>query len=207
MLQGFKKALGRGLALAIPLAIVLYVFGKIVGVFTKIIAPVAHKVGIAHIWGELTLTLFAIIVIILIVLLLGLAMRIAVIATIREQVEDVILKFVPSLNQLKLLAADTLDLEDAETTWRPVLLYIKEKGKYSPAFVVEEDEKRVTLFVLLETAMQKGEVAIYDKERINLVPLKFTHLHASNRAAGKGYLALLKAFEDGVPPRSPLTQV
>jgi uncharacterized membrane protein len=197
MLDGFKKALGRGLALAIPLAIVLYVFAKIVGIFTKIIAPVAHKVGIAHIWGELTLTIFAIILIILIILLLGLLMRIAVVATIRAQVEDLILKFIPSLNQLKLLAADTLDLEDAETTWRPVLLYVKEKGKYSPAFVVEEDELRVTLFVLVETAMQKGEVAVYDKERVTLIPLTFTQLHVSNRAAGKGYLALLKAFNEG----------
>jgi uncharacterized membrane protein len=196
MLDAFKKALGRGLALAIPLAIVLYVFAKIVGVFTKIIAPVAHKIGVAHVLGELTLTIFAIILIILIILFLGLLMRIAVVATIREQVEGIILKFVPSLNQLKLLAADTLDLEDAETTWRPVLLYVKEKGKYSPAFVVEEDDERVTLFVLFETAMQKGEVAVYDKDRISLTPLSFTQLHAANRAAGKGFLALIK--EHGV---------
>ncbi|WCT14690.1 hypothetical protein [Mucilaginibacter jinjuensis] len=196
MLNAFKKALGRGLALAIPLAIVLYVFAKIVGVFTKIIAPVAHKIGVAHVLGELTLTIFAIILIILIILFLGLLMRIAVVATIREQVEDIILKFVPSLNQLKLLAADTLDLEDAETTWRPVLLYVKEKGKYSPAFVVEEDDDRVTLFVLFETAMQKGEVAVYDKDRITLTPLSFTQLHAANRAAGKGFLALIKAHQE-----------
>lgn len=196
MLDAFKKALGRGLALAIPLAIVLYVFAKIVGVFTKIIAPVAHKIGVAHILGELTLTIFAIILIILIILFLGLLMRIAVVATIRTQVEDIILKFVPSLNQLKLLAADTLDLEDAETTWRPVLLYVKEKGKYSPAFVVEEDDERVTLFVLFETAMQKGEVAVYDRERITLTPLSFTQLHAANRAAGKGFLSLIKEHQE-----------
>jgi uncharacterized membrane protein len=200
MLNRFKKALGRGLALAIPLAIVLYVFAKIVGVFRKVIAPVAHDVGVEHVWGELTLTIFAIILIILIILVLGLLMQIAVVATVREQVEDIILKFVPSLNQLKLMAADTLDLEDAETTWRPVLFYEKEKGKYSPAFVVEQDDERVTLFVLIETAMQKGEVNIFDLDRVVLIPLTFTQLHAGNRAAGKGYLALLKAH--GIEPKA-----
>ena len=62
--------------LAIPLAIVLYVFGRIVGIFKKIIAPLAAKMGIDRILGELTLTIFAIALIILIILLLGLLMQI-----------------------------------------------------------------------------------------------------------------------------------
>ncbi len=60
----FKTVLGRGIALAIPVAIVLYVFLRIIGMLKKALAPVAADIGIQHIWGELTLTIFAIILIV-----------------------------------------------------------------------------------------------------------------------------------------------
>ena len=191
----FKTILGRGLALAIPVAIVLFVFIRIIGILKKVIAPVAADMGIQRIWGELTLTAFAIILIILIILLLGLLMQITVVSTVRSQVEDIILKFVPSLNQLKLMAADTLDLDSEESSWRPVLLYTKEKAKYNPAFVVEEDEEMITLFICLENNIRKGEILIVNKEKISLIPITFTELHRCSRAAGKGYLEIIKAYK------------
>jgi uncharacterized membrane protein len=191
----FKTILGRGLALAIPVAIVLFVFIRIIGILKKVIAPLAADMGIQRIWGELTLTVFAIILIVLIILLLGMLMQITVVSTVRTQVEDIILKFVPSLNQLKLMAADSLDLDTEENTWRPVLLYTKEKAKYNPAFIVEEDEEMITLFLCLETNIRKGEILIVNKEKISLIPITFTELHRCSRAAGKGYLEIIKAYK------------
>ena len=193
-MKKFKRILGRGLALAVPLAIVLYVFIRIVEAFKKIISPIAAKMGVQRILGELTLTIFAIILIIAIILLLGLLMQIAIVSAIRSQVEDVILKFVPSLNQLKLMAADNLDLETAENAWRPVLLYTKEKAKYNPAFVVEEGEEFVTLFVCYETNIKRGEISIISKEKISLIPISYSELRWFSRAAGKGYLKLVEDY-------------
>ncbi|WP_183576906.1 hypothetical protein HDF18_12305 [Mucilaginibacter sp. X5P1] len=192
----FKTVLGRGLALAIPVAIVLFVFIRIIGILKKAIAPLAADMGIQRIWGELTLTVFAIILIILVILLLGLMMQITLIASIRSRVEDIILKFVPSLNQLKLMAADSLDLDTEENTWRPVLLYTKEKAKYNPAFIVEEDEELITLFLCLETNIRKGEILIVNKEKVTITPISFTELHRCSRAAGKGYLEIIKAHKN-----------
>ena len=191
----FKTILGRGLALAVPLAIVLYVFLRVIEVFKKLIAPVAEKIGVDRVRGELVLTILAIALIILIIVLLGLLMQITVVATVRSQVENIILKFVPSLNQLKLMAADTLDLDTEENTWRPVLLYTKEKAKYNPAFIVEEDEEMLTLFICLETNIRKGEILIVNKEKVSTIPISFTDLHKSTRAAGKGFLGIIKAYK------------
>ena len=190
----FKQVLGRGIMLAIPLAIVLYVFGRIIGIFSKVIEPLAAKMGIQRIWGELTLTVFAIILIIMIVLLLGLLMQIAVVSTIKTEVEDIILKFIPSLNQLNLMAADNLDLDSSEISWRPVLFYTKEKAKYNPAFVVEEDDQWVTLFVCYETSIRKGEISIINKEKISIIPITYNQLHKCSRAAGKGYIEIINDY-------------
>jgi uncharacterized membrane protein len=195
-MKNFKRILGRGLALAVPLAIILYVFMRIVGIFEKVISPVAAKMGIQKVLGELTLTIFAVILIIIIILLLGVLMQISVVSTVRSQVEDVILRLIPSLNQLKLMAADNLDLENAENAWRPVLLYTKEKAKYNPAFVVEEDDEFVTLFICLETNIKRGEISIINKEKINLIPITYGELRWFSRAAGKGYLKLIRDYND-----------
>ncbi|WP_259069299.1 hypothetical protein HDF24_13840 [Mucilaginibacter sp. X4EP1] len=188
----FKTVLGRGIALAVPMAIVLYVFARIVEALKKLIGPVAADIGVEHVWGRLTLTIFAIALMILIILALGLLMQVAVVATVRTQVEDIILKFIPSLNQLKLMAADTLDLDAEEIAWKPVLLYTIEKAKYNPAFLVEEDEEMVTVFLCLETNIRKGEVLIVNKEKVKLIPITFTELHKCSRAAGKGYIEIIK---------------
>jgi len=189
----FKTTLGRGLALAIPVAIVLYVFLRVIRIFKKLIAPLAEKIGVDKVRGELVLTILAIALIILIILLLGLLMQITVVATVRSQVEDIILKFVPSLNQLKLMAADSLDLDSEENTWHPVLLYTKEKAKYNPAFIVEEDEELLTLFICLETNIRKGEILIVNKEKVSTIPITFTELHRCTRAAGKGFLEIIRS--------------
>jgi hypothetical protein len=190
----FKAVLGRGIMLAIPLAIVLYVFGRIVGIFKKIIAPLAAKMGIDRILGELTLTIFAIILIILIILLLGLLMQINAISKLKSKVEDVILMFIPSLNQLKLLAADSLDMDTSEISWRPILLYIKDKAKYNAAFIVEEDDEWLTVFVCMETSIRKGEVWVISKEKVSIIPTSYNELHRCSRAAGKGYIEIINAW-------------
>jgi hypothetical protein len=194
LLKHFKRIFGRGLALAVPVAIVVFVFIRIIGIVEKVILPLAAKLGIEKIWGDITLTLFAIFLIIFLILLFGLLMQITAVSTIRERVEGVIMKFVPSLNQLKLMAADNLDLDTAENTWRPVLLYIKDKAKYSPAFIVEEYGEWITLFICTETSTRNGEILIINKAKISLIPITYSELRWCNRAAGKGYLKIIKAY-------------
>jgi len=194
----FKTVLGRGIALAVPVAIVLYVFLRVVDLLKKAISPIATGLGVQRIWGELTLTVFAIILIVLIILLLGLLMQITVVATIRTRVEDIILKFIPSLNQLKLMAADNLDLDTEEITWRPILLYTIEKAKYNPAFIVDEDEEMVTVFLCLEPNIRKGEILMVKKDKVNIIPITFNELHKCSRAAGKGYLEIIKNHKNSL---------
>jgi hypothetical protein len=60
----------------------------------------ANKFGVENILGELTLTFLAILLILAIIFLLGLLMQVDLIANLRQSIEALILKFVPSLNHL-----------------------------------------------------------------------------------------------------------
>ncbi|MGL6268174.1 MAG: hypothetical protein ACRC2O_09605, partial [Chitinophagaceae bacterium] len=79
MNQGYlKRLLANGLAIAVPMGIIVYVFIKFIGIFEKLIEPVSKKFGIEKFLGELTITILAVFVLLVIIFLLGLLSKIPV---------------------------------------------------------------------------------------------------------------------------------
>ncbi|BAO76383.1 hypothetical protein WPG_2153 [Winogradskyella sp. PG-2] len=91
-------------------------------IFEKLIEPIAKKFQIEHVFGEITLTFFTVLAMLAIAFLLGLLMRIKLIANIRAEVESLVLKFIPSLNYLELMATERLKVDDIDLNWKPVLV-------------------------------------------------------------------------------------
>jgi uncharacterized membrane protein len=189
-MTGLKRTFIRGLALAVPLAIVGYVFLRILHILEKFISPVAAKLGIHRILGGATLTVLALLLILMVILLLGLLMKISVISGIRQKMEDAILKFVPSLNYLRLMEADKLDLENSQNKWKPVLL--SSGGKYHAAFIVEETETLITLFVSKGTSLKEGEILTTHKKEVAIIPATFEQLNKFSKSFGKGFISLIR---------------
>lgn len=190
--NGLKKTFTRGLALAFPVAIFAYVFIRIVSIFEKMIGPVAAKMGIDKIFGEITLTIIALLIIMLLILLLGLLMQISAVANMGREMEAVVLKFIPSLNQLKVMAADKLDVENSQNTWKPVILFYEQK--YNAAFIIEENDELITLFVSKGTSLQEGEIVTTHKKELGITPVSYSDLHKCSKAYGKGYISLIKGL-------------
>ncbi|HLO79508.1 MAG TPA: hypothetical protein VK166_01035 [Chitinophagaceae bacterium] len=184
-----KRTIGRGIALALPLAIVVYVLYKFIKIFEKIMAPIANKFGIEHALGEITLTFFAILAILAIIFLLGLLMQISVVADVRKYVEGWILKFVPSLNHLKLMAAEKMDLDNATLNWKPVLLL---KGdQYLPAFIIEENNEWVILGIAKAPGTEPKDMLIVKKNSVSYKEITMKQMHDCNKQFGKGYLSVI----------------
>jgi hypothetical protein len=186
----FKRTLGRGIALALPLAIVIYVLYKFIKIFEQGVAPIAKKLGIDTILGELTMTFFAVLIILAIVFVLGLLMNISIIANLRKEVESWILKFVPSLNHLKLMAAEKLDLDNAVTNWKPVLLL--KSDQYMPAFIVEESSEWITLAIAKAPTTEPKDMLIIKKSSVSYKEISMKQMHDFNKQFGKGYLSLIQ---------------
>jgi len=184
-----KNTIGRGIALALPLSIVLYVIYKFIKIFEKVIAPFANKFGVEHVLGEITLTFFAVLVMLVIIFLLGLLMQIPLVRNMRLYIEGWILKFVPSLNHLKLLAVEKMDLDNATTNWKPILLL---KGdQYLPAFIIEENNEWITLALAKAPSTEPKDMLIVKKSSISYKEITMKQMSDFNKQFGKGYLSVI----------------
>lgn len=187
---GFKTSLVRGLALAVPLAIIGYTLFRVVQIIRKIIRPITISLGIHRMLGSATVTILATVLLLILVLLLGLLMRVPNVSLFREKLEATLLRFVPSLNYLKLMAADKMHLENNQNAWKPVLIF--HEGKYNPAFIVEENAELITLFVCKTTNLKDGELLITNKKDIRFYPSSFEELNNYSKAFGKGMISLIR---------------
>jgi hypothetical protein len=113
-----------------------------------------------------------------------------------------ITRFIPSLNEFKSTAAEKRNMETETSTWKPVLL--PHKTKYFPAFLIEELQDLVTLYVVQGTSVHEGELLITRKNDILLSSVSLEEFLRFSKQYGKGYLPWVK--KSGMVPqlsRSP----
>ncbi len=166
--KSLKSLFINGIALAIPLVVVLYVFSKLLNVAHKTIRPLAESMGVDSIFGKFTLTIFAIVVILLFMLLLGVFMQFSFVKSLRDQVESVIIKFFPALNNFKALMADQFKGDIAESAWKSVVL--RQGKKYNFAFLVEESEN-IGVFFVLGNSINAGSTTYLTKGEYTYFPV------------------------------------
>ena len=191
--SSFKKIFAQGIALALPLVALAYVMIKLVGIFEKMIAPLSKKLGVERILGDLTLTIFAVFILLVLAFILGLLMQFSFVSNFSKYLEDWMLKLVPSLNHLKMVAAEKLDLENAEVNWKPVL--ILNGGKYSPAYIVDETEEMITLLNVKIPSNDTGDVLITKKNSISYTDISLHDMRKYNRQYGKGYISMIEKIK------------
>lgn len=140
--------------------------------------------------GELTLTFLAILVILAIIFLLGLLMQVDLIANLRKSIEALILKFVPSLNHLKLIAAEKIDLDNATHNWKPVLCT---KGdEVFPAYVIDENAEWINLAVAKGLSTEPQNMLVVRRTAIRYKEITMKQMYDCNKAYGKGYISMVE---------------
>jgi uncharacterized membrane protein len=174
----------------LPLGVVFYVLTRFIEIFEKLIAPIAQKIGIENFFGKITLTVLAIAVIIIITFLLGLLMQFSFVKKNRRYLEEWILKLVPSLNQLKLMAEEKLDIENTTSNWKPVLL--KNGEQYLPAYIIEENEEWITMAKIKIPTIDPGDLLITKKSAITYTEITMKELRQFNKQFGRGYISFIE---------------
>jgi hypothetical protein len=187
-LTSFKRVLGRGLILAVPIGIIGYLFMRFLHLFEKLAEPLAHKFGVEKIFGEITLTVFAVAGIVLLIFLLGLLMEVGTIARFGRDVDGIVLKFFPSLNHFKLMAAEELDAEGAEQNWRPVLLH--RGNTLSPAYIIEEAGEWITFGLVKGYHTEPGEMLIIRKSEVSYQDITLKEMKKFSKQYGRGYISI-----------------
>jgi uncharacterized membrane protein len=154
-----KQTFINGLFLALPLLAILYFGLKVVGIIEKIISPLANRVGIQHLLGELTLTIFALVILLMIFFILGILLHINVLRDINKQIEAVAYKLVPKLYKVKAFALS--DDDDAFTKgWETVLL--KDGDSWVPAYITEKSGEWISVFMPESPDGKSGQVKLIE---------------------------------------------
>jgi hypothetical protein len=186
----FKKIFGQGIALAIPLGVIAYVFVKIIVLFEKLVSPITQKLGIQRILGSLTLLIVAILLLLVLMFILGMLMQLSFVSGYGKTIESTVAKFVPSLNNVQSMVAEKLNLQNATAGWKPVLLL--HENKYQPAFVIEELDDLITIFIMKGVSLDDGEILITSKSEVVTTDITANQIHIFSKQYGKGYLALIQ---------------
>lgn len=189
-IAAIRKALANGLALAVPLGIVLYAVVQLVRLFEKAVQPLSEKFGVEKLLGELTLTIFAVFILLMLILLLGVLMRFSFMKVFSGYLEEIVLKIFPSFALIKTLGAEKLGIENVDNTWRPVL--VKRSNECFCAFLIEENGEWINLVKVKSPNSEIGDTLIILKSSVVLLELTHKEMKLYNKQFGKGYLPLLK---------------
>ena len=174
----------NGILFAIPLGIVLYIFGKLLRTLEKLVGPIANMMGIQRLFGEFTLTIVAIILILLFCYVLGvLLQRASFLRMMGESVEGVAVRLIPSLSFLKSMADEKLDIQSGQA-WKGILL--EDDGSWLPAFLVEENEHWQTVFIPEAPKGDGGEVRIFARGSIQFKRIELSAVRSALRVYGFG---------------------
>ena len=184
-----KTNLAMGLFLTLVIGVIAYILIKVDGILKIIITPIAHKLQMENIFGELTITFLAILAIIILVVALGFISELPSFSRYKEKMEALFLKIYPPLSYLKMMADEKLHVESVRADWKPVLALID--NRYMPAYIIEEDDEWVTLSVLYVPKSDPMVILIVPKDATQLIPLTATQMHHNNRFFGKGHLSLI----------------
>jgi hypothetical protein len=182
----FRQTMVKGVMLALPLAIVFYVLVRVIGILEKLLSPLAKKAGISNIFGDITLTVIAIASLLILIFLFGLMMKLAFIANFRLYIQDVILKMVPSLNHLKLIAAEKLDIDDAVDFWKPILL--ADGDQFIPAYIVEESSEWMVILSIKPPSAEPDNIRIIKRSSVRYKEITMKQMMQCVKQFGKGFV-------------------
>ena len=183
----FRKTFINGLFLALPVLAILYLGFRILLIIEKMIAPFAEKVGVQHLFGELTLTVFALVFLLILFFFLGVLLHINVLRNLNTQVESIAYKLVPQLYKLKSLTTDG-DENAFRSGWKPVLL--QEDDGWVPAYITEENEKWISVFLPESPDGSSGPIKMLKSETALYKTIDGLKLHAIIHQYGKGMIEL-----------------
>jgi len=178
-----------GTVVTLVIAIIIYLLIKIIGFLEQIIGPVAKKLGMENVFGEITITILAILAIIIIIFILGTISSMPFISNYRQKFEDMLLKLYPPLSYFKVMADEKLNVQSASGGWKPVLALMDDQ--YWPAFITEENEEWVTLNVVYAPNSDPMELLIARKDSLHYIPMTTQQMFAINRMYGKGFISMI----------------
>ncbi len=162
-----KTTLIGGLFFIIPIALLAFVFGKVIEIFRKIVAPIAENISIT-LFGQHALSrIIAVIIIILICFFAGLLAKTNKASQLKEWVEDNVLSNIPGYSLLKGMSENAAGLE-SKNLKEVVLVNIEEVWQIG--FLMERiDDDLNAVFIPGAPNPMSGDVVFVKWDRLKII--------------------------------------
>lgn len=179
----------NGALFVIPLGLLIYVSAKVFVSLQHLLKPLAEGIGAEHFLGKFTLAIFTALFVLLFCYALGLLLRrAAVLVLVSETIEGLAVRFLPSLGFLKSMAVEKLHVETS-TAWKGILF--QDGDNWLPAFLIEENEQWLTIFIPEAPKGDGGEVRISARDSVTLKEIGLSAVRSSFRVYGAGLIEKL----------------
>jgi len=169
MKEFLKNTIVGGLVFLVPLGLILLVLKQLMGLATKLAAPIAAQLPVSRFAGVAIVTLVAASVLLLMAFLAGMLARTGPGRRLSAWFEESILGSLPQYRMAKSMAEGFAHLESG-TGMRPVLLRGDEGWQL--AYLIEElPEDWVTVFVPQAPTPMSGNVMYVAAHRLRRLPI------------------------------------
>jgi len=177
-----KTTIIGGLFFVVPIVLLIYLIGKVIGIFRKIVAPIADSISFSFLGGETTSRIIALAVLILLCFIAGLLAKTKKVKQLKEWVEDNILSNIPGYTLLKGMSETAAGLE-SNNLKEVVLVDIEEVWQIG--FLMERIDKDLNaVFIPGAPNPMSGDVIFVKWDRLKKLDIKGINAMKLSRKLG-----------------------
>ena len=111
-----KTTVKGGILFFLPLVVIYIAVEKVIAIFTKVITPIATKLGIEHIGGQATIGLLIALLVLFICFIGGLLMKIKKLEKLNRMLDEKLTSVLPSYTEIKSKTAGQIPTPADEPT-------------------------------------------------------------------------------------------
>jgi len=158
-----------GLLLALPIAVVFVLIGKLVAAVARLFAPLDHLLPQGRWFGIAAIDILALVVLLLVLILIGAFAHTGIGHKLSAKLEDIVLRKIPGYLLFKSVAAG-FSSEERDIGMTPALVTFDDNTVLG--FIVEEaraPDGLVTVFVPAAPTPAAGSVVLVPRSRVTVL--------------------------------------
>lgn len=186
-----KTSVMGGITFFLPVVFLMIMLKHAVEELTRVVGPLAEKLGIATVAGKATILIFVILIILAICFMGGLLMRLPQFKQLNELMERNIMAFVPGYDTFKQTAMSKIDKSEKQTGDQRTLVLLYDQYAWIPAVKTEMHNGYCSYFFPSDSSLKSGYVKILPMESVREKVIPFEQLKNVMSPDAKGVIAMI----------------
>ena len=167
-LEFLKTTIAGGFFVILPIVLVVMVIDETVGLLAALVDPIAQQLPIDEVGGIAVSRILSLLLILALCFATGLVMRTRAGMAIRAFVDGAILDRIPGYSLIRSLTSRFEGASDDTSTFAPALVTTA-PGTRELAFIVDEHDDEVTIFLPLSPMATVGSIRFVSRARVQPV--------------------------------------